>query len=105
MEKAIDEATGDIRTVRKLVGKLDEKGNVVPTSGRRGRLPKKQASGNSKDEDTREEMKRLREETEELQGTIAALERNQEEIIKGLEDLLVLANQQEHRKNTRKARR
>ncbi|MCR5651430.1 MAG: hypothetical protein K6F86_09650 [Lachnospiraceae bacterium] len=104
MEKSIDGSTGEIKTVRRLVGKLDEEGNVVPTSGRRGRLPKKQTSGNIKGVDARE-VKRLKEENEDLRNTVTALQKSQKEIIKGLESLLALAGQQVPRKRVGKARR
>ena len=104
MEKSIDGSTGEIKTVRRLVGKLGEEGNVVPTSGRRGRLPKKQTSGNIKGVDARE-VKRLKEENEDLRNTVTALQKSQKEIIKGLESLLALANQQVPRKRVGKARR
>ena len=104
MEKSIDGSTGEIKTVRRLVGKLDEEGNVVPTSGRRGRLPKKQTSGNIKGVDPKE-VKRLKEENEDLRNTVTALQKSQKEIIKGLESLLALADQQVPGKRVGKARK
>ena len=39
--KTVDPETGKYVKNRHLVGRLDDDGNVVPTSGRRGRLPQK----------------------------------------------------------------
>ena len=71
---------------RKLVGKLDDAGNIVPTSGRKGRLPKAQAPEHAGD--ARKEAEALKKETAELKRTIAALRRDNQELVKGLEDLL-----------------
>ena len=95
MEKTIDEATGRSKVARKLIGKLDEKGNIVPTSGRRGRLPKNQIPNRTEGDMAVEETERLKNEVEELKNTIATLRRNHREIIKGLEGLLALAREQQ----------
>ena len=88
MTKSTDESTGETRTVRRLAGKLDDEGNIVPTSGRRGRLPKKRPV---EAVDGPEGTDVLRGEIEELKGTIALLRKNQQAVARGLEDLLRLA--------------
>ena len=94
MVKSIDESSGKPKTERKLVGKLNEEGNIVPTSGRKGRLPKKNATWHSGETDTSEDVESLKEEIETLKRTIAILRRNHQDMIKGLESLLTLARQQ-----------
>lgn len=93
--KSTEESSGKSQTVRKLVGKLDEEGNIVPTSGRRGRLPKKHGT-----EHSTEDTESLREEVEDLKSTIAILRRNQQDMIKGLENLLELAKKQAQNDNS-----
>lgn len=104
VEKKIDGSTGEIKNVRSLIGKLDEKGNVVPTSGRRGRLPKKQVSKSTIDEVAKDEVTRLKKETEDLKNTISMLQKNQREIINGLEKLLAIAKKQEMENGAENAR-
>lgn len=101
-EKKVDESTGEIKKVRSLIGKLDERGNIVPTSGRRGRLPKKQVSKSTIDETAKDEVTRLKKETEDLKNTISMLQKNQREIINGLEKLLAIAKNQETKNSTEK---
>ncbi len=102
VEKKVDGSTGEIKNVRSLIGKLDEKGNVVPTSGRRGRLPKTQAPESTTGEAAKDEIKRLKKETEDLKDSITMLQKNQREIISGLEKLLTIAKNQEMTNGARK---
>ena len=82
--KTLDESSGETKTARKLVGKMDDEGNIVPTSGRKGRLPKSQDAG----ADTQDEVEALRREIAGLKSTIAMLRKDKQELIKGLERLL-----------------
>ena len=84
--KEADSSPGKAKTSRKLVGKLDDAGNIVPTSGRKGRLPKAQAPEHT--DGARKETETLKKEIVELKRTIAALRRDNQELVKGLEDLL-----------------
>lgn len=84
--KEADNSTGRARTSRKLVGKLDDTGKIVPTSGRKGRLPKTQDTEHAGD--ARKETEALKKEIAELKRTISALRRDNQELVKGLEDLL-----------------
>ena len=102
VEKKVDGSTGEIKNVRSLIGKLDEKGNVVPTSGRRGRLPKTQAPESTTGEASKDEIKRLKKETEDLKDSITMLQKNQREIISGLEKLLTIAKNQAMTNGARK---
>lgn len=102
VEKKVDGSTGEIKNVRSLIGKLDEKGNVVPTSGRRGRLPKTQVPESTTDEAAKDEIKRLKKETEDLKDSITMLQKNQREIISGLEKLLTIAKNQAMTNGARK---
>lgn len=103
VEKKIDGSTGKMKSTRSLIGKLDEKGNVVPTSGRRGRLPKTQVPESTTGEAAKDEIKRLKKETEDLKDSINMLQKNQREIISGLERLLAIAKNQEMKNGARKA--
>ena len=89
MKKEPEGSTGKTRTSRKLIGRLDDAGNIVPTSGRRGRLPKTHAPepGGGQGEET----EAMRREISELKKTVADLRRDNQELIKGLEDLLAKA--------------
>lgn len=102
VEKKVDGSTGEIKNVRSLIGKLDEKGNVVPTSGRRGRLPKTHVPESTTDEAAKDEIKRLKKETEDLKDSITMLQKNQREIISGLEKLLTIAKNQAMTNGARK---
>ena len=92
--KEADSSPGKAKTSRKLVGKLDDAGNIVPTSGRRGRLPKKTAAEESGTAGSGAETEALKDEIRELKKTVAALRSNQKEVIKGLEGLLALVKKQ-----------
>ena len=94
MEKSTDGSSGKPKTSRKLIGRLDDDGNIVPTSGRRGRLPKKTAAEESGTAGSGAETEALKDEIRELKKTVAALRSNQKEVIKGLEGLLALAKKQ-----------
>ncbi len=83
--KTPDKSSGGMKTARKLVGKLDDAGNIVPTSGRKGRLPKSRGGGAQDEVDT------LRREIARLESTIAMLRKDKQELIKGLESLLEAA--------------
>lgn len=87
---------------RKLIGRLDENGNVVPTSGKRGR-PKKQreeAATTTQDESSlRQEMQQMKESYEkrlqaqadkiaELEGKLRTMEREEKATIEALEKIL-----------------
>lgn len=85
--KTVDESSGKAKTSRKLVGKLDEEGNIVPTSGRKGRLPKSRVP----ETDGTQDEEALRHEISALKSTVALLRQERQELIKGLEDLLAMA--------------
>ena len=88
MEKSLDALSGKIVSKRKLVGKLDEEGNVVPTSGRRGRLPKKQEAVPENEEQFMETITSLKSEVEELKSTVSKLRKENLFLINSLEGIL-----------------
>ena len=87
---------------RKLIGRLDENGNVVPTSGKRGR-PKKQreepATTTQDDRSLRQEMQQMKESYEkrlqaqadkiaELESKLRTMEREEKATVEALEKIL-----------------
>ena len=58
-----------------MVGRLDDNGNIVPTSGRRGRLPQKDkdVASNVKTAELEETILRLKEENSRLKVRISEL--------------------------------
>ena len=76
---------------------------TVHRSRRRGRLPKTQVPEGTTGEASKDEIKRLKKETEDLKDSIAMLQKNQREIISGLEKLLTIAKNQEMTNGARKA--
>ena len=86
--KTADGSSGEAKTARKLVGKLDEEGNIVPTSGKKGRLPKSRVPEAG---DAQDGTEALRHEIAALKSTVALLRQERQELIKGLEDLLTMA--------------
>lgn len=91
VEKQIDETTGKPKNKRKLIGKLDDAGNVVPTSGRRGRLPKKQEPVPANEAEYLETIGALKNEITELNRTIAELRKNKQFLISSIEGILAQA--------------
>ena len=90
------------RERRKLIGKMDENGNVIPTNGRPGR-PKKQkedSSTRAQDESSlRQEMQQMKESYErrlqaqaekiaELETRLRAMEREEKATVDALEKIL-----------------
>ena len=73
-----------------MIGRLDEKGNVVPTSGRRGRLPKK-SNDSLEDSQTnflRNEIEELKRKNSLLEAQISDLRKEKDIIISGIQKLL-----------------
>lgn len=90
-EKATDPMTGKTSVRKKMVGRLDDDGNVVPTSGRRGRLPKKAAiSGDA--ELSRDALvgriEALSRRNAELEEKVRLLEQDKQFLINGIGELL-----------------
>lgn len=52
-----DPVTGEWKSHRKLMGKLDEEGNIIPT-GKRGRKPRQKKSPDSEQYESRAELKK-----------------------------------------------
>ena len=76
---------GNRTTSRKLVGKLDEAGNIIPTSGRRGRLPK---PGRGNLEETAAHNEQLLKTIEMQKTEIAALKETIEKMRTEKKDLI-----------------
>ena len=84
----IDE-TGKKKTVRKLIGKLDENGDVVGTSGRRGRLPKtREKMAGENDTGTQEIIDALQKQISELKETNRILQKEKDILVNGMKHLL-----------------
>lgn len=90
VEKTLDSETGMESTKRHLIGRLDEQGNVVPTSGRKGRLPKKNndSLADPQLDLLRNEVEELKRKNSSLEAQIADLRREKDVIINGLRKLL-----------------
>ena len=88
VEKQIDETTGKKVNKRKLIGKLDEAGNIVPTSGRRGRLPKKREPVYANEAEYLETITSLKAEIAELNRTIAELRKEKSFLINSMKGIL-----------------
>ena len=81
--------TGKRVSSRKLIGKLDENGNLVPTSGRRGRLPKSRKEPDPVGEScTNEQVELLKRQIAELRETIHSLQEEKRVLVEGLQKLL-----------------
>ncbi len=75
---------------RKLIGRLDDEGNVVPTSGRKGRLPKNKEVNFSDgmDEACRKQIEMLSKQVAELQKTVESLRKEKQLLVDGMHSLL-----------------
>ena len=90
VEKVIDKETGLETKKRHMIGRLDENGNVVPTSGRRGRLPKKENESLKDAQLTalKNEVSELKEKNRLLESQIAHLNKEKEALILGMQKLI-----------------
>ena len=84
--------SGKRTTSRKLIGKLDESGNIVSTSGRRGRLPKADRADKPEVIENEEQYVKLietqKKTIEELNETIEELQKEKETLVSGIMQLL-----------------
>lgn len=92
VEKITDESTGQTVTKRRMIGRLDDDGNVIPTSGRRGRLPKKKDDDASltlsQAEELKEEIRTLKNRNTFLENKVAELEKTRRLLTEGMAELL-----------------
>ena len=82
---------GKTQRTRKLVGRLDENNEIVPTSGRRGRLPKKRDLSpkmNEPDVESQSQIDALRQEIQGLKSSVASLQKEKQILINGIKRLL-----------------
>ena len=82
---------GNRTTNRKLIGRLDDYGNIVPTSGRRGRLPKNKEISMEDGADLsacQKKIEALERQVHELREAVRILQAEKTALIKGMEDLL-----------------
>lgn len=82
---------GTRKTSRKLIGKLDDNGNLIPTSGRRGRLPKNREdtiTNGDHDSSYRERIADLELQITELRNTVDMLRKEKDLLVNGLKQLL-----------------
>ena len=77
-------------TTRKLIGKLNQQGELIPTSGRRGRLPKNRGTSPTSEQDERlqKQISELTKEITELREKVASLQKEKQYMIKGMQKLL-----------------
>ena len=84
--------SGKRTTSRKLIGKLDEAGNIIPTSGRRGRLPKPDRAVLSgtivNEEQYVKAIEMQKKQIEELKEMIEKLRKEKADLISGIMQLL-----------------
>ena len=94
VEKTMDPETGKYVRNRHLVGRLDDDGNVVPTSGRRGRLPQKDkdVDPNTQAAELEEEILILKEENSRLKARISELINERHILVEGMKKLIEQAD-------------
>ena len=94
VEKTMDPETGKYVKSRHMIGRLDDNGNVVPTSGRRGRLPRKDDDVASKTRTTELEAENqlLREENFRLKTRISELAHERSALVEGMKKLIEQAD-------------
>ena len=88
---AFTDENGKRKSTRKLVGKLDEDNNIVPTSGRRGRLPKNrnvQDINAATDSGMQEQLESFRRQVLELQEMVRTLREEKRVLVEGMQKLL-----------------
>ena len=82
---------GNRKTNRKLIGRLDDYGNIVPTSGRRGRLPKNKVASADACSVTACDPKKIEimeRQIEELRESIRILQEEKKMLVDGMKQLL-----------------
>ena len=82
---------GKTQRTRKLVGRLNENNEVVPTSGRRGRLPKNRELSPKTNEpgvESQSQLDALRQEIQGLKASVASLQKEKQTLINGIKRLL-----------------
>ena len=82
---------GKTQRTRKLVGRLDENNEIIPTSGRRGRLPKKRDLSpkmNEPDVESQSQIDALKQEIQGLKSSVASLQKEKQILINGIKRLL-----------------
>ena len=94
VEKTMDPETGKYVRNRHMVGRLDDNGNIVPTSGRRGRLPQKDkdVASNVKTTELEETILRLKEENSRLKVRISELINEKHILVDGMKKLIEQAD-------------
>lgn len=94
VEKSTDPETGNYIRIRHMVGRLDDNGNVVPTSGRRGRLPQKNkdVASNTRTAELEAEILMLKEENSRLKIRISELTSERRTLVEGMKKLIEQAD-------------
>ena len=92
--KTMDPETGKYVRNRHLVGRLDDDGNVVPTSGRRGRLPQKDkdVASNTQAAEMEKKILILKEENSRLKVRISELTNERRILVEGMKKLIEQAD-------------
>ena len=91
--ESITDESGKKRTTRKLIGRLDQDGNIVQTSGRKGSLPKQEYqpgrfSQSNAEQEYSKQLDELMQRLNEAQKKNAQLEASNKALIMGLKKLI-----------------